>query len=154
MLRRASVYGLAIINESWAREALEHMRREDKEWLVRNAAADALEIMGEGEEQQAPSLDISLPQAEMEPWLIALTAELGKGVGVGQAAEDVLISVLDDDDPNVRLMAIETLERLALPRAVSVLRQHLRDSYPEIRHAALDALDEISRRHDIVISPR
>jgi HEAT repeat protein len=153
MLRRASVYGLAIINEPWTREALELMRSEDKEWLVRNAAANALEIMSADEEPQAPSLDISLPQADMEPWLIALAAERGEGVGTGKAAEDTLLRALEDDDPNVRLMAIETVERLALPRAVNALRQLLRDSHPEIRHAALDALNEISRRHNLVISP-
>lgn len=154
MLRRASVFGLAILNAPWAIEILEHIRREDKEWLVRNAAAEALEAMSEDEEKRAPDLDISLPQADAEPWLIALASERGESLGSGKAAEDVLLRVLEDDDPNVRLMAIETLERLALPRAVGALRQLLRDQYPEIRHAALDALDEIGRRHDIVISPR
>jgi HEAT repeat protein len=154
MLRRAAVYGLVAINEPWAREALEHMQREDTEWLVRNAAAEALVSMGVGEEQEPPPLDLTLPQADAEPWLIAWAAEQGEGAGVGEAARVTLMRALREGDPETRFMAIETLERLADPRAIGALRQYLRDPYPEIRQATLVALAEISRRYDMTISSR
>jgi HEAT repeat protein len=154
MLRRAAVYGLVVINEPWAREALEQMQREDTEWLVRNAASEALISLGVGEEQEPLSLDLTLPQADAEPWLIAWAAEQGEGVGVGEAARATLMRALREGEPETRFMAIETLERLADPRAIGALRQYLRDPYPEIRQATLAALAEISRRYDMTISSR
>lgn len=154
MLRRAAVYGLAVANEPWAREMLEHMQREDDEWIVRSAAAEALSSMGVGDEQETPPLDLTPPQPETEPWLITWAAKRGEGTGVGEAAQATLMRALREGDPDTRLMAIETLERLADPRTTSALRQSLRDPEPLIRDAALSALDEISRRHDRVISSR
>jgi len=154
MLRRASVYGLVVLNEPWARETLEHMQREDQEWIVRSAAAEALISIGSGDEEGAPPLDLSLPQPETEPWLITWAAEQGEGTGVGEAAHAMLMRALREGKPRTRLMAVETLERLADPRAVGALRQSLRDPEPVIRDAALSALEEISRRHDRVIASR
>jgi HEAT repeat protein len=56
---------------------------------------------------------------------------------------------LNAEELSIREMAGETLRRLADPRSIEALRQALRDPEPSVRDAALLALDEISRRHDL-----
>jgi HEAT repeat protein len=43
LLRRAVVYGLARVEEQWAVEALQHIRVEDDQWVVRNSAGEVLD---------------------------------------------------------------------------------------------------------------
>ncbi len=152
MVRRATVYGLAALKEIWSRQLLERMQREDDQWLVRNAAAEALAAIRVREGEDAPSIDLALPQAETEAWLIKWAAERGEGTGVGEAALATLMRALAEGDVSTRRAATETLRRLGDPRTIEALRQILRDPEPSLRQAALDALDEISRRHNITIT--
>lgn len=153
MIRRAAAYGLAAVGEPWVREILEEMQRDD-EWLVRNAAVEALAIMGVGDDKEAPPLGLALPQPETEPWLVAWAAERGEGTGVGEAALATLLRALVEGDVFIRHAAIETLRRLADLRTIDALRQSLRDPEPSVRQAALVALEEISHRHDIAVPLR
>ena len=148
VVRRGAVYGLAFTAEPWAREILEKLQKEDDEWLVRNAAVEALASLDVADQTDAP-FDVTLPLAETEPWLIAWAAEQGEGTGVGKAALDTLMRALNAEELSTREMASETLRRLADPRSIEALRQALRDPEPSVRDAALLALDEISRRHDL-----
>lgn len=152
IVRRAAVYGLAAIDEPWAREILEEMQREDAEWLVRNAAAGALASISGDDDREVPSLDLALPKAETESWLIAWAAERGVGTGVGEAALGTLMRALSEGEAPIRYAAAETLGRMADPRTIDTLRRSLRDPEPAVRQAALVALDEIGRRHDMTIS--
>jgi HEAT repeat protein len=151
IVRRAAAYGLASIDESWARETLTEMQSKDDEWLVRNAAAEALEFLALREESKPPDIDLGLPRPESEPWLIAWAADRGEGTGVGEAALNTLMRALTQGEPATRQNAIDTLRRIADPRTTEALRRSLRDSEPYLREAALDALDEISRRHNLTI---
>lgn len=153
IVRRAAVYGLLVVGEPWAKEILEEMQGDD-EWLVRNVALEALARMGGEEGEEAPPIDLTLPQAETEPWLIAWAAERGEGTGVGDAALDTLTRALNEGDGEIRQAAVETCRRLADPGTIDALRQRLRDPEPAVRQAALAALEEISRRHGTSISPR
>ncbi|HID06105.1 MAG TPA: hypothetical protein EYP10_03045, partial [Armatimonadetes bacterium] len=153
MVRRAAVFGLAAVREPWAATLLREMQQDDDEWLVRNAAAEALDSLGLGEAEAALP-ELTLPRPETESWLIEWTAERGEGTGVGDAAYDTLIHALHEGEPLVRYKAAEALGRLAHPRAVGALRQHLRDPEPAVRDAALAALEEIARRHDITITAK
>jgi HEAT repeat protein len=128
------------------------MQLEDDEWLVRNAAAEALAETHRWDDLTALPYELVLPQPESEPWLIAWTAERGEGTGVGDAALATLIRALNEGDSPTREMALDTLRRLADPRSIDVLRRTLRDPDPIVRDTALIALDEISRRHDITIT--
>jgi HEAT repeat protein len=152
IIRRASVFGLVTINETWAVELLKEMRHDDDEWLVRNAATEALAKLGLEEEEQAQPIDLSLSQPDSLAWLIAWAAERGEGTGVGEAAKATLIRALIEGETPIRHKAIDALRKLADPRTITALRQTLRDPEPSIRHAALIALDEISHRHNITIS--
>jgi HEAT repeat protein len=154
IVRRAAVRGLTSVGEPWARELLESMQREDGEWLVRNAAAEALATMQAADDQDMPPFDLSLPRAEAESWLIAWAAERGEGTGVGEEALYTLTRALIEGDVSVRLAAAETMRQLADPRTVDDLRKTLRDPEPSVRDAALVALEEITRRHNKRITAR
>jgi HEAT repeat protein len=149
MVRRAAIYGLAASGQPWAAEILQELQKDDQ-WLVRNAAVEALASIEADEETTLPQL--TLPQAETEPWLINWAAERGEGTGVGEAAMATLMRALNEGEFAVRVAAVETLGRLADPRTVGVLRQLLRDPEPIIREAALSALEEISQRHNMTIT--
>ncbi len=151
-IRRASVYGLTAVGEPWAREIVAKMQHGDDEWLVRNAAMDALAVMHAWDDTAASSVEVALPQAESEPWLINWASERGEGTGVGDAALATLIRALTEGDLATRHMALDTLARLGNPRTADVLRKTLRDPEPSVRDAALIALYEISRRHDMTIA--
>jgi HEAT repeat protein len=151
IVRRAAAYGLASIGEPWARETLAEMQSKDDEWLVRNAAAEALEFLALREASKPPDMDLGLPKPESEPWLITWAADRGEGTGVGEAALNTLMRALTQGEPVTRLNAIDTLRRIADPRTTEPLRRSLREREPYLREAALEALDEISRRHNLTI---
>jgi HEAT repeat protein len=151
VVRRAAVYGLAALDQPWSREMLAKMEREDDEWFVRNAALEALAHLETGSHTDT-TIELSLPRAEAEPWLVAWAAERGVGTGVGEAALATLTRALAEDDLPIRQAAVDSLRRLADPRTIDLLRQTLRDPEPTVRDTALLALNEISRRYALPIT--
>jgi len=153
MVRRAAAYGLAATGEPWASEMLERIEWEDDEWLVRSAAAEARAIMRVERDEDAPPYELTLPRADAEPLLSAWAAEQGTATFTEAAALAALMRALTDGDVSTRQEAAQLLRRLADPKTIGALRQRLRDPEPSVRQAALVALDEISRRYDITITP-
>ncbi len=102
LVRRAVVYGLARIAEPWARELLEKIQLEDDEWVVRTAAAQAVEAL------QSQSAWIPRPPRPLhdEPWLLAFAADRGMGVPPGEAAYEVLRQCLREGDDAQVLAAL------------------------------------------------
>jgi HEAT repeat protein len=149
IVRRASVYGLSTINEPWARDLLEKVQHEDEEWLVRNAAAEALASLNQ---QADRTVELALPQVDTEPWLVTWAAEQGIGTGTGEAALTTLMRALAEGEPHVRYSAVETLRRIADPHTIGQLRHTLRTPDPRLRDTALLALNEITQRHDMTIT--
>jgi hypothetical protein len=82
LVRRATVYGLARIDEPWARERLNKLQVEDEQWVVRSAATQTLE------ELSRPNLRIPQPHPPLAqtPWLIAFAGTLGVGIAPGKPA--------------------------------------------------------------------
>jgi HEAT repeat protein/energy-coupling factor transporter ATP-binding protein EcfA2 len=153
MVRRAAAYGLAATAEPWAREMLDKIEWEDKEWLVRNAAAEARASMQGGQDKKVPPFDLALPRADAEPWLISWATERGATAVTPDVAWAALTRALTEGDVHTRRQAVRLLGRLADPTTIDALRHSLRDPEPSIRQAALVALEEISRRYDMTIRP-
>ncbi len=84
--RRAAVFGLARIPESWALEMLEKVQVEDNEWVVRGAASEAVE------RRRKPPWKIQPPAQELSevPWLVAFAAREGLGVAPGKSSLEML----------------------------------------------------------------
>jgi len=151
-VRRAAVYGIMLLDADWVEETLQQLHLQDSEWLVRNAASEALAQLADEEQPALELTALTLPKAEQESWLIAWAAEQGEGTGVGDAALATLTRALREGDAPTRQAAVNTLRRLANPDTCDVLRQCLRDPEPAVRDAALSALYEISRRHDLTLT--
>jgi HEAT repeat protein len=145
MIRRAAVSGLA---KAGARGLLEEMAREDTQWIVRSAAAAALEEI-EGKEKVSGISPV--PEIEQLPWLISWAATQGEGVGLGEAAQQMLRRALREGDDLVRLAAAQILIRIGRPDDVELLQATLADPDPVVASIALEALAEISRRYDLEI---
>jgi len=145
MVRRAAVFGLA---QARARDLLEKTAREDDQWIVRSGASMAL---AEIEEQEKHPGVAPPPKIERLPWLISWAAAQGTGVGVGDAARQMLWRALSEGDVSVRLAAAQILVQVGRPDDIEPLRTALADPYPAVKGAALEALAEIGRRYDLRI---
>ena len=105
LVRKAAVYGLAQIPAPWARELLERISKEDKEWLVRNAAQQALEAL----RRPSPWVPRPVPGLHEEPWLVAFAQARGLTLAPGKAAWVVFSQALHKGDPEVRRRALRRL---------------------------------------------
>lgn len=145
MTRRAVVFGLA---QAGARDILEKLEREDGQWVVRTAATTALEELQA--QEKAPGVP-PLPDVEQLPWLISWAATLGEGVGLGDAALQMLQRALAEGNAQIRLAAVRAFVRIGRPDDIGVLRAVLADSDPLVAGVALEALEEIGKRYDLRI---
>jgi HEAT repeat protein len=145
MTRRAVVFGLARIG---ARGLLEKIGREDERWVVRTAAATALEELEAQEE--SPGVP-PLPDVEQLPWLISWAATQGEGLGMGDAALQMLRRALAGGDAQVRCAAARVLAQIGRPDDIEGLRAALADPDPGVADAAMGALEGIGRRYDLSI---
>ncbi|MCI0891492.1 MAG: HEAT repeat domain-containing protein, partial [Chloroflexi bacterium] len=130
MTRRAAAFGLARIQDDWAIEVLEKLKVDDEEWIVRGAAAEALD------RRLNPPWKIYPPPNEPAelPWLIAFAAKEGLGVASGKAATEMLRRAVKDGSVDEKIAALEVLgwgegEELTLElyKALESGEDHLRD---------------------------
>lgn len=103
LVRHAVVFGLARIKLPWAVQLLEKMAIEDGQWVVRNAAAAALE----NSKRSDPHIPIPLPPLNELPWLIKYAAKSGSGVSPGSQAIEFVTNALKDGNDDERLAALD-----------------------------------------------
>jgi HEAT repeat protein len=145
LTRRAVVFGLAQLG---ARDTLQRMEREDGQWIVRTAATTALEELEA--QEKAPGAP-PLPDIEQLPWLISWAANRGEGVGLGDAARQMLQRALLEGDAQIRVAAAQALIRVGRSDDVQALRAALSDSDSLVADTAFEALKEIGKRYDLRI---
>ncbi len=105
MTRRAAVFGLARVQEDWALQALNKVRVDDQEWIVRGAATELLE------RRTQPPWKAHLPAANPmeQQWLAQFAEKSGLALGPGRASLETLRKALDDGSIDLRVAALETL---------------------------------------------
>lgn len=138
LVRRAVVFGLARVEEPWAREILENVVVEDDEWLVRNAA---LQIVEESK-TNGPIIPKPIVPIHELPWLVSFAGEKGMGVSPGQAGWDMLATVLKDGNEEQRLAAMQIYRRKpgeAIPVINTLVEIH-KGPEGEIREGAYNTL--------------
>ncbi|MCS7350706.1 MAG: HEAT repeat domain-containing protein [Anaerolineae bacterium] len=144
--RRAAVFALALIPEDWVKARLEAIAREDREWLVRSAAQDALTLWEKN--RQPPALDLRPVVVEQQGWLIEWAVQEGEAIGERSSAIHSLYRALERGNEGVRRAAILTLARVGDQEALAPLRILAFD--PRIdrltRDLAFRALEVIARR--------
>ncbi len=139
LVRRMAVDGLQHIDETWAVDLLRKVAREDKEWVVRTAAAAALEASPLGPPPAGPPAPADLP------WLVAFAAARGTGVPSGAAAMGVLERALAEGSPRERVAAAEAWRRAAFPERMKVLKRSLADAEARVRDASFEGLWALAR---------
>lgn len=136
LTRRAAVFGLARIPEKWAGELLQTLQLEDQQWVVRGAAAEALEKRMESPYRiESPPDDIS-----QVPWLMSFASREGLGLAPGRAALEMLRRALNQGDPDEQIAALQTMGWVASGELDLELKQALASGKPHLRDAAYEAL--------------
>ncbi len=106
LVRRSAVFGLAQIDQPWAKEILKKLALEDKEWVVRSAATQIIE---EGDSIN-PSIPNPVPPLHESPWLINYAGERGIGIAPGQPAQNLLLAALNEGSPEQQRAALRYLQ--------------------------------------------
>jgi HEAT repeat protein len=135
-VRRAVVYGLGRLGLPWAKEILEKLAAEDKQWVVQDAANQALQTI----QNMHPRTPCPLPPLTQTAWLIAFAGERGMGVAPGKPAHDMLRRALQEGNDDQRIAAIYYLGLSADSNSVLPIYQVYFSSQGEIREAAFNAL--------------
>ena len=105
LIRRAVVFGLALLRNSWSQEMLSKMAVEDGQWVVRNAAAQALDQL----QQPDPHIPISLPPFWKSSWLITFAGRHGLGVSPDEPPIKLLTLALESGTEEDCIMALQYL---------------------------------------------
>jgi len=141
-IRRASVFGLARINAPWALMALHRAMFEDEQFWVRTAAESAF-MAAQAPHSEGPRAH---PEADALGWLVAWAAEHGEGVPAGVNARQVLIRVLQEGEPEFKILSAQTMGQLGHVAGLKPLYAALRDRQPGVRDAVYTALSNIQTR--------
>lgn len=105
VLRRYAVYGLRLIPQQWSRNLLEEINRNDSAWIIRDAAANALNTM------HKPSIYAPAPlgpPAE-NAVLIKAASNLSSGISKGSMPFDLLFTIIENGALNERITALRYL---------------------------------------------
>lgn len=139
LARRASIYGLARIQEPWAREAIDVIRAQDKEWIVRNAAEEVAKQLDNG----SAFIPGPTPPLHESGWLLLFAAKFGEGLGHGKDAEDMLQRALANGSEKERQAAMYQLKYASAntgESAIATLYGSFLQEHDELQESAYLAL--------------
>jgi len=140
LLRRAAVYGLARVDEPWAEDLLKTVQIQDKEWVVRNSAAQVLETKAHA----VTRVPRALPAPSETPWLIEFAGRQGVGISPGAPATDILVGALRSEDHDARLASLPYLKQTPTEGVITQLYHSMYKDDPELREAVYHTLMEIA----------
>jgi len=130
------VYGLKRVKEPWAIHLLTKMQLEEGQWIVKNAAQQALEEL----QQPSSHIPAPLPALEDVPWLIAFAGEEGEGISFGDSAHNMLLKVLEKGSEEQQLAALSLIQRKGIANVFPILYHSLYGEIPEVNSAAFNTL--------------
>ena len=135
-VRRAVVFGLARTGKPWAIEILEELRTKDEQWIVQDAASQALDDM----QRPNPRLPYRLSPLPQTAWLIEFAGKRGIGVAPGKPAIALVYSALREGNEEEKLAALYYLCYHGDDSTLLPLYKAYYSSTGEIREAALNTL--------------
>ncbi|MCJ7823969.1 MAG: HEAT repeat domain-containing protein [Anaerolineales bacterium] len=136
LTRRAAVFGLARVPEAWAMEIIETVHLDDDQWVVRGAAAEALE------QHRNPPWKILPPIEDLSalPWLQTFAEKEGLAVAPGRAALEMVRRALNKGSDDEQIAALEAIIWAGGEELAMELFQALKSPEPHLRDAAYEAL--------------
>ncbi len=132
LVRRASVFGIARIREPWAVTLLEQVAVEDSQWVVRNAAGQALE----SSQHPLPYRPVALPPPTESPWLIKFASKRGLGLNPEQSAIPMLLDALKTGSLEEKLAAMQYLHTTDDENIIKILYETAYSPEGELSEAA------------------
>lgn len=142
LARKAAISGLRLIDEPWVREMLEKISVEDTQWVVRDAAINALEHLSDSKALKPEKL---LPVAE-NPWTLEMSEEFGIEVSSKTFPDALLLYVLDSGQDGDKRIALHYMMSAPTPDFIDRLNKISRNENSGIREDAINALFSLSRR--------
>lgn len=138
LVRRAIAYGLGRVREAWADQILERLQTEDKEWVVRNAAAEAFNTR----QQNAQRAPRRLTTPSETPWLLEFAARQGMGIPPGQFPTDLLLQALRGESEAEYQGALRYLRLAPSEGVIAALYQEYFKPHSPKREAVFALLSE------------
>lgn len=140
LVRRAVIFGLRRIKHPWSIEILKKLQIEDAQWVVKNAADQALEEV----EKPHPRIPRQLKDLSEFPWLIAFAGEKGMGLAPGKSAMDMVVSALKEGKEEQKLAALDTIRLLGKSDLFDLVVQTFHSTKGALKEAAYNTLWQIS----------
>jgi len=140
LLRRAVVYGLSRLEESWATELLEDIQLNDEQWAVRNVAIEFLQTR----QKPNPRIPQILPPLHETPWLIEFAGRYGMGISPGQPATHILLLALKDNNQDFLQPALRLLRTSPTEEVLAALYPHLFGTDPHSKEFVFQTLSYIA----------
>lgn len=140
-LRRFSVYGLRLIPDVWATELLDEISRTDKAWIIRDAAAQALNSQF-NPIAYAPQ---PLPRIVDNPLIVSSVVKKGIGIPANGYPYELLFDLLENGVYSESLTALQYLITRPNAETLAKIKRLIALDKP-IRELAARALFEISLR--------
>lgn len=138
--RRAAVHGLSQYRDPWSTRLLEDMAVQDGQWVVRSAAAEAVELH---HKLEVP-LFVELPAAANAPWLLKYASERGQGIPPGVDATPLILQAWKEGTFEQRRSALEYLERMPNQAIAAALYPAIFDDKDACREYALESLNRMA----------
>ncbi len=149
LVRRAVVFGLERVKDSWALELLKAMQIEDEQWVVRNAATQAIEEL----EKPDPQLPRRLSPPHEAPWLIAFAGDRGIGITSGKPAKEMLRLALKEGKIEQKLAALPYIHYDADTGFLLEVYHLLYGGDPELKDSAFNTLWHLNAEGVALPSP-
>jgi hypothetical protein len=140
LIRRAAVVGLKKINKPWALEILEDLQINDTQWIVKNAANQALLDLN----QKDPSFPKYQPPLEDLPWLVAFASERGVGISSGKPAVDMLMRVLTEGNFEEIAAAIDQIKIRGFTDIFPTIYTLFFGDIPNLKNASYNLIKQVA----------
>jgi hypothetical protein len=132
LVRRSVAFGLIRVNQPWAIKIVENMQLEDSEWVVRNAAIQAIS------EFQRKTSYAPMPLADPTEiqWLIDYATEVGTSVAPGKPADELVLRALANGNQEEILKALDYLRTKCDANSIKYICNAYSNKSREIKDAA------------------
>lgn len=136
LIRRAAVFGLAMLRNAWSQAMLSKVAVEDGQWVVRNAAAQTLE------QHQQPDPHIPTPLAPYwdSPWMVTFAGKHGEGVSPHEPPLKLLFLAMNSGTLEDRVMALRYLCLFGSEEIRNEIRALLTQKEEEVSEKAVQSL--------------
>lgn len=132
LVRRAAIYGLKKIRKGWAYQILEEMQIEEAQWVVKNAAAQAIEEINNPDDR----IPKELPPISKLPWLVTWASEKNVNISTGESAWKTMVMVLKEGSEIEQLAAMNLFERFGYAEIFPFIFDQLQGNNQELKEAA------------------